>query len=70
MFEEKRVCDEGLPNDNTTKDYALKKNLSENDADLSQLSDKMKPANFKKYKDNNTRTCLVLLNLEFQQVQS
>lgn len=65
MFEEKRVCGEGLPNDHTTKDYALKKKLSEKDTDLSWLSDKMKPANFKTSKDNKTRTCLVLLNLEF-----
>lgn len=50
MFEEKQVCDEELPNDHTTKDYALKKNLTEKDSVLSQLSDKMKPANFKKYK--------------------
>lgn len=70
MFEEKRVCDEGLTNDHTTNDQALKKNLSEKDTDLSQLSDKIKPANLQKYKDNNTRTCLVLSNIEFQQVQS
>lgn len=48
MYEEKRVCDEGLPNDHTTKDYDLKKNLAEKDTDLSWLSDKMKPANLKK----------------------